>query len=233
MQRILIVDVETTGLDPKTDCVIEVAACLWSVTHNSAIATMAMLLPPTKANGAFPVNGISDAQLRDDAANSILIAMDEGPLWSAFKNAEAVLAHNAAFDRQFLGSWSLPQLPWICSKEDVVWPGVAIGQSLINTALAMGVAVVEAHRALADVELLRRMLQKCHDPAMLEAALQRSQLPKIRYVAKDSYEQNSIAKKAGFYWDPERREWFRRMRATDAALLMSKTDGLRLVESPD
>lgn len=44
MKRIAIVDTETTGLDPVTDSVIELAVVLWDVEHRTTIASFAHLV---------------------------------------------------------------------------------------------------------------------------------------------------------------------------------------------
>lgn len=50
--RVLIIDTETTGLDPKSDHVIEVGAIVYSVEHGCSLASYASLLaaPGTKVN---------------------------------------------------------------------------------------------------------------------------------------------------------------------------------------
>ena len=71
--------------------------------------------------------------------------------------ADAVLAHNAAFDRQWFGRGELPALeaPWICSMEDIRWPaerGLRTTPSVRDLALAYGVPVVQpGHGAFPEL----------------------------------------------------------------------------------
>ena len=59
-QRLLIIDTETTGLDPQTDRCIEVGAVLFDVAHRSVLSQVSFLLP-CELNPAQAVNGIAPA----------------------------------------------------------------------------------------------------------------------------------------------------------------------------
>jgi DNA polymerase-3 subunit epsilon len=128
--------------------------------------------------------------------------------------ADVLVAHNASFDRQWFGLGALPALakPWICSMEDIRWPAdrqLRSHPSLRDLALAYGVPVWAAHRALTDCIYLSQVFERCED---LEELLQAAQEPRSLYRAELSYAERHRAKRAGFRWnDPVPRAWSRRL----------------------
>ncbi|MBJ7363492.1 MAG: 3'-5' exonuclease, partial [Synechococcus sp. SupBloom_Metag_053] len=57
-KQLLIIDVETTGLEPDLFECLEVGAILFSVPHRSVLSQLSFLLP-VSANPAVAVNGIN------------------------------------------------------------------------------------------------------------------------------------------------------------------------------
>lgn len=217
MKRILIIDVETSDLDPEKDHVVEVGCVLWDIAHATGVASLALVVPNV-TNECAAINGIPE---------SLLGSLPSCQWWSWYdavtdlaQHADAYLAHNAAFDKSFCAE-RIPTRPWICSMDDVTWPVASHSKSLTAIALAHGVPVISAHRALTDCDTLERLLENCamrgHDVgAMLAEGLRRALLPKFRYVADEPYARNPDLKEAGFRWDADAREWYRNMAEEDA-----------------
>ncbi|MFM7269766.1 MAG: 3'-5' exonuclease [Cyanobium sp.] len=216
-ERLLILDTETTALSPEQGCCIEVGAVLFHVPSRAVLQQISFLLP-SECNPAEAINGIAAAvtllpQPRE-AAQACLLAMAA--------SAEAVVAHNAAFDRQWFGHGPLPELglPWICSMEDMRWPvdrQLRPNPSVRDLALAYGVPVWAAHRALTDCLYLVHVFQRCPE---LEALLIAAREPRQLHIARLSYAERHLAREAGFRWnDPVPSAWSRRLSAAEAAAL--------------
>jgi DNA polymerase III subunit epsilon len=214
---LLILDTETTALDPGAGSCIEVGAILFAVVQRAVLGQVSFLLP-TSSNAAAHINGI--------AAEISQISQP----WQAGLNyftamlgaADAVLAHNAAFDRQWFGIDPLPRIdkPWICSMEDIRWPPelhLRANPSVRDLALAHGVPVWAAHRALTDCIYLAQVLERC---SALEALLQAALEPRRLFRARLSYAERQRAKDAGFRWnDPVPGAWSRRLSEREAEAL--------------
>jgi DNA polymerase-3 subunit epsilon len=208
-QRILILDTETTALSPDQGQVIEVGAVLFHVPSRQLLQQISFLLP-CGANGAEAINGIPAAVSRLpqplEPALACFAALVEA--------ADALLAHNAAFDRQWFGRGALPalSLPWICSMEDIRWPAerqLRGTPSVRDLALAYGVPVWAAHRALTDCQYLVQVFERCPE---LESLLTQALEPRQLYRARLSYAERHRAREAGFRWnEPVAGAWSRRL----------------------
>jgi DNA polymerase-3 subunit epsilon len=216
-QRILILDTETTALRPDQGACIEVGAVLFHVPSRSVLQQISFLLP-CQENPAEPINRIPAAVTRlsqpREAAQACFLAMAA--------SAEAVVAHNAAFDRQWFGLGGLPDLglPWICSMEDIRWPAerqLRPTPSVRDLALAYGVPVWAAHRALTDCIYLVQVFERCPE---LETLLLAAREPRQLYTARLSYAERHRAREAGFRWnEPVPGAWSRRLTCSEAEAL--------------
>ena len=208
-RTLLILDTETTGLDPETQHCVEVGAILFDVQSRAVLAQQSFLLP-AETNAAEPINRIPAAVTR------LPQPWKEGLRW--FQNlldaADVLVAHNAAFDRQWFGRGELPAVtqPWLCSMDDMRWPAdrqLRSRPSVRDLALAYEVPVWAAHRALTDCIYLAEVFARCED---LEQQLLQGLEPRQLVRAKVSYDDRQLARDAGFRWnDPIKGAWARRM----------------------
>ena len=204
----LILDTETTGLDPEVDQVLEVGAILF-------------LCAAASRAGAAVVSDSGGVQ-RSRAAEWHRSCGYPGPqpwqqslllLQQLAGSAQLAVAHNAAFDRQWFGSSALPdlQLPWLCTMEDIHWPAERLLRprpSVRDLALAYGVPVWAAHRASPIASIWPR----CLNVALSWSSSSLKVEPRHLYRAQVSYDERHLAREAGFRWnDPVNGAWSRRL----------------------
>ncbi len=211
--NILILDTETTGLDNQNDHCIEVGSILFNVKSRSVLAQQSFLLPVEK-NNAEKINNIPAE-----------ITRLQQPLFEAIKYFESlvnvsdfIVAHNAEFDMKWFGMNRLPPIEkkWICSMDDISWPvdkQLKTRPSVRDLALAYGVPVWSAHRALTDCIYIAEVFKRC---AELEQLLIKALEPKVLVRAEISYEKRYLAKIAGFRWNEAvKGSWSRKMNRRD------------------
>ncbi len=208
-EMILIVDTETTGLDPAQDQCLEVGVILFYVPSRKVLAQQSFLLP-VKSNKAEFINKIpSEITRLTQPVNEALLYLK-----SLVDRADLMVAHNASFDKQWFGKEPLPSVlkPWLCTMEDISWPEnlqLRSRPSVRDLALAHGVPVWSAHRALTDCIYLADVFSRCDD---LEKLLLHGLEPRKLMKALVSYEDRHLAKKCGFKWnDPVKGAWTRRL----------------------
>lgn len=160
----LVMDTETTGVDPATCKVVEFAWVLTSLIGPLAAGTSLVNpgchIPPE----ASAVHHLVDADVADEPPLAAVLA--DLPLQLRGLKVHAFVAHNAAFDSAFLPS--LRQLPWLCTYRLArrLMPDLpAFGNQYLRYALGVDVPEAQglaAHRALADAYVtaanLRHML---------------------------------------------------------------------------
>jgi DNA polymerase III epsilon subunit family exonuclease len=161
---LVVLDVETTGLDPELDRVIELGLVL--VDHGVVTAKTSWLVQPGIAvpKEALDVHGITDEQLQ--AAPPFAAIRDE--LLALTANRLPV-AYNAPFDRAFLAAelgrtGGRPasfdeSTEWI---DPLVWARSLLpkegGYKLSEITKRLEIELVDAHRAAADAEATAKVL---------------------------------------------------------------------------
>ncbi len=208
-ERLLIVDTETTGLNPETDSCLEVGAILFHVSSRAVLAQQSFLMP-VEVNNALAINRIpAEVSRLEQPWNEALDYFQ-----SLIDVSDLLVAHNAAFDSQWFGKPPLPAVvkPWLCTMEDISWPSdrlIRSRPSVRDLALAYEVPVWAAHRALTDCIYLAEVLSRCED---LENLLSQGLEPKKLMRADVSYDDRHLARQAGFCWNnPIKGAWTRRL----------------------
>lgn len=216
MKLVAIVDTETSGLDPATGELLEVAYAVYSLEHG--LVSAGSVLVAAEANAASGVNGIALELVQDHGVSRSIASTWVG---GASLEADTIVAHNADFDRQWLPE--LHDRPWICTCNDVTWPEPVQSRSLTSIALAHGVGVVDAHRALTDVMTIVRLFDALRKRGVdLAALLAQGLRPKATFRALVSYDDREKAKAAGFRWEGATKSWLRKMAIEDAKTLPFK-----------
>lgn len=219
MENICVLDTETTGLDPAKGKVLEIAAVLYNIPTRSIIA-QASTLCYAEENPALEINRIEVESLKKTPPKIEITA--QLLIRNMMMEADAIIAHNASFDKKWIETIADFQeaslgSKWICTKNDVIWPvrkGVSL--SLITICADLGVPIINTHRALADCLLLIDALQCIED---IEFFLDKSGKGRMIYHAEVSYEQRQIVKEAGFQWDNLKKVWFAKLTPEIAATM--------------
>jgi DNA polymerase-3 subunit epsilon len=204
----LAIDVETTGLDPQRDAIIQLCAIPFQYCPQTG--RIFGLEPPTTfyedPGRVIPaeivaLTGITAAMVAgkriDDAAIAALLT-----------TASLVIAHNAGFDRRFVERRcpAFRDKPWACSQAELPWRmhGYASAglESLMDKRYSL---FYSAHSAEADcyalIHLLATPLPNGDLPMslLLQSARRRS----IRIWAVDApFDQKSALKSRKYRWNP-------------------------------
>lgn len=222
IETVLLFDTETTGTDPAKDQVVEAAGLLVSAKHASFIAGFTYTIHAT-ANPAAALNGIP-AELLAEHGGQAAAVWDRVAAW--MQKADAVMAHNAGFDRAFCPQPLQGLRPWICSQDDVDWPRASGSRGLVDICLAHGVGISRAHRALADVMNMATLLERVQDMGTpVGELLSKAMRPKRRYRAvtgKYDPALNARLKEHGFRWDGEAKAWWKRLVVEEVPQLMAQ-----------
>tara|TARA_Y100001978_G_scaffold192336_1_gene197300 strand:- start:374 stop:1210 length:837 start_codon:yes stop_codon:yes gene_type:complete len=214
VRTLLIIDTETTGLDPQLDHCLEVGVILFDVPSRQVLAQHSFLLP-VEANAAEAINRIPAAATNLPQPWRPALSY----LQSLLDAADVLVAHNAAFDRQWFGRGHLPATdkPWLCSMEEMRWPAERLLRSrpsVRDLALAYEIPVWAAHRALTDCIYLAEVFRRCDE---LEQLVERGLEPRQLMRAQVSYDDRHLARDAGFRWnEPVKGAWARRLSEREA-----------------
>jgi DNA polymerase-3 subunit epsilon len=173
---IVAIDTETTGRDPATDRVVEVACVRWE--RGEITLRKSWLVNPGRPipKEAFDVHGISDDAVKD--APSFAAILPE--LLEAMTGA-IPLAYNAEFDRKQLtselGRLPAPAAPPPAFQKNVEWIDPLVwarelqklekSRALAEVSARLGIEHTEAHRATSDAEAALKVFVKFQDDSRL------------------------------------------------------------------
>lgn len=213
----LLVDVETTGLDPWRDEIIELAMTPFTYGLDGAVFSVEEsfqgLRQPSEpiAPEITAITGITNEMVVGQVIDPTVVAKFAAP-------ASLVIAHNAAFDRRFLERFSDVFLtkPWACSLSQIDWAAEGFeGTKLAYLAQAAGF-FYDRHRAmhdcLATVELLSTRLPRSGVTG-LSRLLDGARGVTWRIWAENSpFDLKDTLKVRGYRWNgdpgPQPRAWY-------------------------
>ncbi|MBD8078168.1 exonuclease domain-containing protein [Cellulosimicrobium arenosum] len=160
MPAFAVLDVETTGLAPRRDRVLEIAVVRVDAS-GAVVDEWATRLNPEGPVGATHIHGITD----DDVAAAPLFR-DVAPLVIERIGGVALAAHNARFDLAFLqaeltrAGWDVPALHGACTL-DYSWQHLPDldRRRLADCCAAAGVTLENAHSALGDARATAGLLR--------------------------------------------------------------------------
>ena len=216
--RLLFFDTETTGLDTKTDDILELAVCSYDTVSKRSYAAASFIF---KTNKEIPkeveeLHGLSKDLLdREGFTPGEWIPRNAGVL---FSSPYFVVAHNArAFDVPLLESWCLrngypleiPKNKVLDTRTDLPREAYKIScKSQAHLLAEKGIANPFPHNAMSDVMALIRLFE-FYDFSEIEKI---AHSPTKKLVALTSFEEKELPKAAGFSWVGNKKHWFKEIK---------------------
>ena len=179
-------DTETTGLDPKSNRVIEIGGIRFDSrgirSRFNVLIDPKFPIPPEVTR----INGITDAMVAGQSESKKVL-----PDFLRFIGDTVLIAHNAPFDINFINE-ELIRLGITTMKNKVidtrifakeVFPGLP-KYSLQELAVKFGIEARDAHRAEDDARVCLELFLNCMDklreknPKLVEEAILRAKQPK-------------------------------------------------------
>jgi len=201
----VILDTETTGLDHRTDEIIEIGVITFTFDDNGAIGDVTGIYGGLRQPAiAIPeeitrLTGITDEMV---AGQSI----DMARLTSLIADADLIVAHNAGFDRPFCEAFSpiFRNKAWACSVSEIDWRVRGFEGNKLGYLIGQSGYFHDGHRAVDDCFALLEVLEQTRPGqssrpfAELREASQRS---RVRIYAENSpFDMKDQLKKRGYRW---------------------------------
>lgn len=214
-----IVDVETSGLNPQNDKIIELAILRFRFTAAGQITEVDR--PRSwREDPGFPLDpaitsltGLTDADL---AGKSI----DDAEATAILASADVLIAHNAAFDAKFIEA-RLPAVAghaWACSLQEIDWDAHGFEGRRLGLLLMEAGYFFDSHRAEQDVlALLFLLSHRSHGGRQLLASLiARAEQAAVRIDAIGApYALRDALKGRGYQWHQADRYWWKEVAECD------------------
>lgn len=205
MRRAVIVDVETTGLNPEVDQIIELAMLAFDYSPDGAFVSAVESFDQLRD----PDRSISPEITKLTGITNELVAgrkIDNAEADALVRSAALVIAHNAAFDRPFCERLlpSFIEKPWACSLREVAWTEEGFESARLGQ-LASGFGLFfDGHRALQDCEALLEVLSRPlphSGRTALTMLLESARRARWHIRAEDSpYDLRDVLKRRGYRW---------------------------------
>lgn len=204
----LVLDLETTGLDPARDEIIEMAMLPFTYGLDGTLydigAPFNQLRQPSQPipPAITKLTGLTDAMVAGQVLDPEAVRRFAEP-------AALIVAHNAGFDRRFAERFCdiFAIKPWACSLTGVDWKGEGFeGSKLGYIAMKQGL-FFEGHRAFHDcqatIEILARPLP-VSGVSGLARLLEGARRPSWRIWAEGApFEAKDRLKARGYRWNGE------------------------------
>jgi len=224
--RILVIDVETTGLKAGRDALLEVAAAVFDSGTKAMIWSYSTLMPIQVENQAVHINNITQDMMKsiiDMYAWKPVFTDVDGPLAPILQLCDSgavdvCAAHNNEFDQSFidalaenpplLRNQNQTPIPWF-NTMDIKYPKQKAKGALRYLAVDHGIPIgSQLHRALSDVLLTCELLAQVEN---IDVQVVEALKPRAMFEALVSYDHRELAKKAGFHWNSSMKRWEKKL----------------------
>jgi DNA polymerase III subunit epsilon len=216
-------DVETSGLDPVNDRIIEIGAVTFDWETKMPMQILSELVDPTMEDSEWKlpeeitgITGITFNALGKYGAfeRDVIVRLE-----SMIQFADYYVAHNGnAFDRLFMeaayGRHSMTMLdrPWLDTIVDIKFPESIKTRNLHHLGADHMVLNPFRHRAAFDVLTMFKVMEQ-YD---LDAIIARSKEPMVYLQAVVSFDEKEKAKERGYRWYAPTKLWWKGLKFSDA-----------------
>ena len=207
MDKGLIVDLETTGLDAKVDKIIEIGIVEFGISEGFTphfLSSYSELEDPgcQLDENIKNITGITNEMLRSKF-------IDWNKVVDLFTSASIVIAHNMDFDRSFLLNVEKIKnldIHWGCSLKHIDWNKHGFKSASLNYLAAdHGFINPFAHRAVFDCATTYRLISP-----YLKELIDKSFQKEVKIIACNApYKMREHLKNKGYRWDPNDRVWYK------------------------
>ena len=207
MRKAVIIDLETSGLNPEQDEIIEIGIITLKIDQNSRPSILKMfgaLNEPSKPISE-EISNLTGIQNEDLHGQKI----DWQEIATIIKDCEIAIAHNAGFDRSFIEK--IPEiaalkLHWACSVRHIDWLAHGFKTKALNYLAAdHGFVNPFAHRALFDCATTYRIVE-----TKMAELIEKSYEKEFLFSAVNSpFSTKDILKARGYKWNGEAKHWWK------------------------
>jgi len=208
-----VVDVETTGLDHKSDRVIEIAVRTVKFHKGKGDLVSIDESYSELQDPGFPISadtteitGLTDQDLKGHN-------IDWAQVKTLLNRCDLIIAHNAGFDRPFIERELGEKISkvWACSWKQIDWAEKGYDIKQLGLLCAYHGFFTDAHRALNDVNALLNLLSFSAaetGTGYLTELFVNANRSQVKVVASGSpFESKDALKSQGYRWNPEGRSW--------------------------
>jgi DNA polymerase-3 subunit epsilon len=218
----LVVDTETTGINPSVDKMVEIGLVLFSYDPDTGrifdVESYSSLDDPgcPISPEASAVSGITDEMVKGQRA-------DDGIVQNMVAKADVIIAHNADFDRKVLErrfpDEGFKSKPWACSMSQIDWKSEGISTKKLDyIAFRLGL-FYDAHRVEADclavLGVLSKKLPVSGEIGLVQLHKNHSKPAYIVSATGARFEAKDALKGNGYSWNPDNKVWFKEVGADD------------------
>ncbi|WP_279483303.1 3'-5' exonuclease [Aureimonas sp. SK2] len=221
----IVLDTETTGLDPEVDEIVELAMIAATYDEHGlhdVVGRFTGLHEPSKSLTP-QITSLTGLTLEDLRGHQI----DPDAVAAFIKRTDVVIAHNAEFDREFCRRRfaSLSAKTWLCSYRDIDWRSFGAENSRLSGILGHVGLFHTAHRAMADcdalVEILAADRWSAAERSPFASLLASLGTAKVEIIAGGpTYAWRDQLKGRGYRWSPGTattpKGWFIQLAKADA-----------------
>ncbi len=200
----VVLDTETTGLNHRTDEIIEIGAVAFTFNDLGAVGDVigvyGGLQQPSKPipPEITRLTGITDEMVEGQV-------IDIQSLRRLIEPADLIIAHNAGFDRPFCDAFSpiFSGKAWACSVSEIDWSARGFEGTKLGYLVGQSGYFHEGHRAVDDCFALLEILdrQKTDEESPFGELYRASQQSRVRIFAEHSpFDMKDHLKARGYRW---------------------------------